>query len=133
MENTPICDKEVLEQWLKSGAILDGQYRKTDEGTPQGGIISPTLSNIALNGLEPTILKEFEKTRKRSNNAKVKVIRYADDVVITGKDQETLLRSKEIMEKFIAKRGLELNQMKTRITSIDDGIDLLGFNIVRKP
>lgn len=88
---------------------------------------------MALNGLEETITKVFEHTKKTNHNAKVKVIRYADDVVITGITPEILSTCKSIMEEFIAERGLELNQMKTKITNINDGIDLLGFNIVRKP
>ena len=132
MKHTPICDKEVLEQWLKSGVIQNKVYSKTEEGTPQGGIISPTLCNVALNGLEEAIKRHFEKQKKK-NNAKIKVIRYADDVVITGKDRETLEECKKIMENFIKERGLELNQGKTRITNIEDGINLLGFHIIRKP
>lgn len=86
---------------------------------------------MALNGLEKEIKDRFEKQRK-TNNAKVKVIRYADDVVITGKNPEILQECKTIMENFIAIRGLELNQLKTKITNIDEGINLLGFHISRK-
>ena len=131
LRHTIICHKEVLKQWLKSGVMEKGKYHNTEEGTPQGGIISPTLCNIALNGLEGDILKDFIKSRK-TNNAKIKIIRYADDVVITGKNPEVLEQCKQKMEEFIAERGLKLNQLKTRITEIGYGIDLLGFNMVRK-
>ena len=87
---------------------------------------------MALNGLEDTIKKAFESTRKRENNAKVKVIRYADDIVVTGRNPEVLRECKAIIEGFIETRGLKLNQMKTKITQIEEGIDLLGFNISRK-
>lgn len=132
MKHTPICDKEVLNQWLKSGVIQDKIYSKTEEGTPQGGIISPTLCNVALNGLESAIKESFEK-QKKTDNAKIKVIRYATDVIITGKTPEILQECKKIMEDFIKDRGLELNQNKTIITNIEDGINLLGFHIIRKP
>lgn len=131
MKHTPICDKSVLRQWLESGVIEQGKYRQTNEGTPLGGIISPTLCNIALNGLEETIKSQFKDPGKRTSS-KVQVIRYADDVVITGKNEEILSKCKQIMEKFIGERGLQLNQTKTRISNIEDGIDLLGFNISRK-
>lgn len=131
LENTPICDKNILKQWLKSGVMHQGKLSATELGTPQGSIISPTLANIALNGLEDYVKKAFP--RNDADNPKVKVIRYADDVVITGKNREILLKCKTLMEKFIAERGLQLNQTKTKITNIHEGIDFLGFNIIKKP
>jgi RNA-directed DNA polymerase len=131
MEHTPICDKSVLYQWLTSGVIEQGKFRQTEGGTPQGGIISPTLCNVALNGLEDTIKSTFKDPSKRTS-AKIQVIRYADDVVITGKNEEILEKCREKMEEFIGKRGLQLNQTKTRISRIEEGIDLLGFNISRQ-
>ena len=107
-----------------------GKYSVTEDGTPQGGVISPTLANIALNGLEDYIKKDFP--RNDANNPKIKVVRYADDVIITGKDEDTLNKCKQLMEEFIEKRGLQLNQHKTKITNIHEGIDFLGFNIIRK-
>lgn len=131
LKHTPICDKNVLKQWLKSGAIEQGKYRPTQEATAQGTIISPTLCNVALNGLEETIKNQFRDPSKRTS-AKIQVIRYADDVVITGKNKEILEKARQIMEEFIGKRGLQLNKTKTRISDITDGIDLLGFNVSRK-
>ena len=52
LKHTPICDKEVLKQWLKAGMYYKGEFSPTEVGTPQGGIISPLLCNVALNGLE---------------------------------------------------------------------------------
>lgn len=107
--------------------IYKGKVSTTEMGTPQGGVISPLLGNIALNGLEETIINHPEiKKEKRS---KVKIVRYADDIVITGATPEILEKCKAILEKFIAERGLELNQTKTRIVNIREGIDLLGFTI----
>lgn len=127
LENTPMGDKHVLEQWLKAGIIYHGKKEDTVEGTPQGGIISPMLCNVALNGLE-----KFIKTNMTGKSLKIKIIRYADDLVVTGATKEILVQCQKLVEQFIAIRGLELNQLKTRITNIETGIDLLGFNIVRK-
>lgn len=102
----------------------------SEEGTPQGGIISPMLANIALNGLEEEI-KNNPSIKKIKQN-KIKIIRYADDIVITGATKEILVTCQHILECFLAKRGLELNQGKTRISDIEEGIDLLGFNIRRQ-
>jgi RNA-directed DNA polymerase len=132
MNHTPICDKAVLRQWLKSGVWNGKITEETAEGTPQnsGGIISPTLCNVALNGLERTIAKKFPNYRGKS--AGVHTIRYADDVVITGKSKKILQEVRNVMEEFIATRGLELHQKKTRIVNIREGIDFLGFNIRRR-
>lgn len=109
---------------------MEGKVKKpTTEGTPQGGIISPMLCNIALNGMERHIKDNMKHLGK---SAKIKIIRYADDIVITGATEEILKMCKKLLEEFLAKRGLELNKLKTRISNIEKGIDLLGFNLVRK-
>lgn len=104
-------------------------YLETDMGTPQGGIMSPTLSNVALNGIEEVIKDAFPKIKGISPG--VHIIRYADDMIITGKTKEIVLKAKTILAKFLAERGLELNEKKTLITHIKDGFDFLGFNIKR--
>jgi RNA-directed DNA polymerase len=129
IKNTPICHKIVLEQWLKSGIMEEMNYIETKEGTPQGGIISPTLCNIALNGLEKILEKVHPK--KKQLKAGVHVIRYADDLIITGKNKEILLKVKEVLIIFLKERGLELNEEKTKIVQIKKGFDFLGFNIRR--
>jgi len=100
-------------------------YLDTTEGTPQGGIISPVLCNIALNGLESTV--------KKSSPAKkgMHLIRYADDMIITGRTEETLQEAKKIVIDFLAIRGLQLNEKKTKLTHINNGFDFLGFNVKR--
>ena len=113
----------------------EGRITETEDGTPQicGGIISPTLCNIALNGMEKAIIKDGRiRTQKEGRTPKIKIIRYADDLVITGESKEMMAVIKEVLEEFLRERGLELNQDKTRITEIEEGIDLLGFNISRK-
>lgn len=122
MENV-LTDKTILQQWLKAGYMQRGVFYDTESGTPQGGIISPVLANIALDGLE-TVVKQA--TRKRH---KVNVIRYADDFVITAASKEILEEKvKPVVVAFLAKRGLQLSEEKTRLTHIDDGFDFLGFN-----
>jgi RNA-directed DNA polymerase len=132
IENIPL-DKRVLSQWLKAGIVFRGEYSDTFAGTPQGGIISPCLANLALNGLG-SMLKEKFMTRKvvkgKEINNKVHTIVYADDFIITGKSKEFLER--EILpevKKFMEKRGLKLSEEKTVITHINDGFDFLGQNI----
>ncbi len=124
-------DKRVLKQWLKSGVIDERQFKRTDEGTPQGGVISPTLANITLNQME-SALNAFLRVKLGVNNtrkAKVNVIRYADDFVVTGNTKELLETTvKPWIEEFLCERGLELSREKTRIVHIDEGFDFLGWN-----
>lgn len=129
LKHTPICHKVVLKQWLKSGVMEQLKYINTEEGTPQGGIISPTLCNIALNGTEKYI--KDANPLKKGISPGVHVIRYADDMIITGKSQEIVLKNKETLNAFLKKRGLQLNEKKTLITHIKTGFDFLGFNIRR--
>ncbi len=118
-------DKTILEKWLVSGHIEEGSFYETKEGTPQGGVISPRLATITLNGLEKLVKANF----KRKSDS-VKVIIYADDFVITSSSKELLENKvKPLVEAFLKERGLELSQEKTKITHIDDGFDFLGFNV----
>jgi RNA-directed DNA polymerase len=124
-------DTEVLRKWLKAGVVYKGRLAPTDEGTPQGGIISPTLANVTLNGLETGLVSylgtKFGKTQARK--LKINVVRYADDFVITGTSQEVLeTEVKPWVVQFLATRGLQLSEEKTRIVHIDEGFDFLGWN-----
>ena len=122
MENV-LTDKTILQQWLKSGYMQRGVFYDTESGTPQGGIISPVLANIALDGLEEVVKQAIRK------GDKVNVIRYADDFVITAASKEILEEKvKPVVVAFLAKRGLQLSEEKTRLTHIDYGFDFLGFN-----
>jgi RNA-directed DNA polymerase len=129
MKHTPICHKMVLKQWLKSGVMEQLNYMETDEGTPQGGVISPLLCNIALNGIEKHIKKANPLVKGIS--AGVNVIRYADDMIITGKSKEIAIKNLKLLSEFLKERGLELNEKKTLITHIKTGFDFLGFNVRR--
>ncbi|MGV8656556.1 group II intron reverse transcriptase/maturase [Pseudomonas aeruginosa] len=120
-------DKAVLRKWLKAGVVHKGQLQATDAGTPQGGIISPTLANMVLDGLESG-LKQY-LGRAKAKRLKIHVVRYADDFVITGDSPEVLADEvKPWVEQFLAVRGLRLSPEKTQIVHIDQGFDFLGWN-----
>ena len=131
IENIPM-DKTILRKWLKCGAVFNGKLFQTEEGTPQGGIISPTLANMVLDGLQPLLAKRFKRLWRNNKtfHYKVNLIRYADDFIITGRDKELLENEvKPIVIEFLKERGLTLSEEKTTITNIYDGFDFLGFNV----
>lgn len=122
-----LTDKAILRKWLKAGVIHKGQLQATDAGTPQGGIISPTLANMVLDGLESG-LKSY-LGRAKAKRLKIHVVRYADDFVITGSSPEVLAdEAKPWVEQFLATRGLRLSPEKTQIVHIERGFDFLGWN-----
>jgi RNA-directed DNA polymerase len=124
-------DSGILQKWLKAGYVYQKKLFPTEAGTPQGGIISPTLANLTLDGLEKKLESIFgKKGSKKSSTNQVSLIRYADDKVITGNSKELLENEvKPLVEEFLKERGLSLSEEKTRITHIDEGIDFLGWNI----
>ena len=124
-------DRTVLRKWLKAGVIHKGLLQHTEEGTPQGGIISPTLANVTLNGLESGLHAHLRERMGKTKAAglKVNVVRYADDFVITGSSKELLEEEvKPWVEGFLKERGLELSMEKTCIVHINEGFDFLGWN-----
>lgn len=117
-------DKNILRKWLKAGYLDRNTLHPTDDGTPQGGIISPVLANLVLDGLENKL-----RTRKGKQGL-VNLIRYADDFIVTGRTKELLeTEVMPIVEAHLKERGLELSTEKTRITRIDKGFDFLGKNV----
>ena len=128
--NVPL-DRAVVRKWLKAGYMESGLLNPTEAGTPQGGIISPVLANLALDGLEEVLETHFgKKNTKASYKTKVNYVRYADDFVITGISKELLEEEVlPLVEAFMAERGLELSAEKTVVTHINDGFDFLGQNI----
>ena len=124
-------DGEALQKWLKAGYIHERELFPTEAGTPQGGIISPTLMNMTLDGLELELEARFgqKRSRKAAVN-QVNLVRYADDFILTGRTK-TLLETevKPLVEHFLKERGLTLSEEKTRITHIRTGFDFLGWNI----
>ncbi len=129
LEHVPM-DKGVLGKWLKAGYMEQHVLYATEAGTPQGGIISPVLANLALDGLERAVRQHHPPTTRRGQQAKINVVRYADDFVITGAS-EALLRDeiKPLVEQFMSERGLTLSPEKTSLTHIKDGFDFLGQHI----
>jgi len=131
LENIPM-DKTMLKKWLKCGFIFKDELFPTEEGTPQGGIISPILANMALDGIQDLLAKNFPITTKNGKEIrhKINLVRYADDFIITG-DSEDILREevKPLIANFLAERGLTLSEEKTLVTHIDNGFDFLGFNV----
>lgn len=124
-------DKTILRKWLKSGVIDRAQLLPTEKGTPQGGIISPALANWTLNGLEKELILHLGAKFGTSvtKKAKVGVIRYADDFVVTGVSQEILeTEIRPWIAAFLATRGLQLSEAKTKIVHINEGFDFLGWN-----
>lgn len=109
----------LIKEWLKAGFVFQGKLNPTEQGTPQGGVISPLLANIGLHGLETYI---------KATNPKLGVVRYADDFIVTARDKESLETAKNLIQAWMSKRGLELSPEKTLITSMEDGFDFLGFN-----
>lgn len=125
-------DKDILRKWLTCGFVFKNRLYPTQEGTPQGGIISPTLANMTLDGLENELAKKF-KTRSiagKDYHFKVNLIRYADDFIITADNKERIEQEiLPLVRNFLSERGLVLSEEKTKITHIDEGFDFLGFNI----
>ena len=131
LDNIP-TDKVMLCKWLESGFVFNRQLFPTEEGAPQGGIISPTLANMALDGLQAMLAENFKLRRTKMGyfNPMVNLVRYADDFIITCSDREILeSQIKPAVSEFLQARGLTLSEEKTKITHIDEGFDFLGFNI----
>jgi RNA-directed DNA polymerase len=123
MSHVPM-DRNVLSQWLRAGYLEDHRLFPTTEGTPQGGIISPTLANLVLDGMEGLLKGSLPR------RAKVNFIRYADDFVVTGISKELLeTQVAPLLASYLAERGLALSETKTRVTHISEGFDFLGWNV----
>ncbi|NEO81491.1 group II intron reverse transcriptase/maturase [Moorena sp. SIO4G3] len=124
----------LIHNWLKAGYVEKNIFHPTETGTPQGGIISPLLANIALHGLEKElgITYRKEKTKKGEdtwrNKSNRTLVRFADDFVILTESKEDAMTAKLITKEWLAKRGLSLSEEKTRITHLTQGFDFLGWN-----
>ena len=124
LEHIPM-DKRMLRSWLQAGVIDEQVFYETEQGTPQGGIISPAIANMALDGLEAAVAAAVPR-----RGANVNMVRYADDFVITGASKE-VLEDKVVpaVGSFLAERGLILSEEKTAIVHIDQGFEFLGFHL----
>jgi RNA-directed DNA polymerase len=130
LEHIPM-DKNILQKWLKAGYIDSNKFYMTEAGTPQGGVISPLLANMVLDGLGKMLAERYPmRISSRKPTHKVNFIRYADDFVITGCSKEQLENEiKPLVIEFLQKRGLHLSEEKTKITHIDEGFDFLGQTV----
>jgi RNA-directed DNA polymerase len=127
----PVPGRELIRQWLKAGYMEGGRFYDTPEGTPQGGVISPLLANIALHGMEEALGVVFARNGYiRGDRA---VVRYADDFVVFCESQDDAQRVLEILREWLAQRGLTLSAEKTRIVHLTEGFDFLGFTIRQYP
>ena len=125
-------DKSILRKWLKCGVVFNKILSPTEQGTPQGGIISPTLANATLDGMEKMINEKYCKQYMGKGKfycPKVNLVRYADDFVVTADKRETLDDIRILLTDFLSERGLSLSEEKTLITNISEGFDFLGFNV----
>jgi len=123
-------EKSILGKWLKAGYMEKSVWHESKDGTPQGGIISPVLANMTLDGLETLLREKYPPTKDKGRKSKVHMVRYADDFIITGSSQELLEQEvKPLVTEYLQERGLELSQEKTKTTHIADGFDFLGQNI----
>ena len=120
-----LMDKQILHKWLKAGYWEKGQLFPTHIGTPQGGIISPLLANIALDGMQQAIGKAVRK-----KGDKVNFVRYADDFIVAGATPELLEQKvKPALAAFLHPRGLELSEQKTVLTHLQQGFNFLGHTV----
>jgi RNA-directed DNA polymerase len=130
-------DRSVLRKWLTSGYLEGRLFHDTVSGTPQGGVISPVLANLVLDGLEKRLQLLFPRSgigSGRGRAAQVHLVRYADDFIVTGSSREVLEREvKPLLEAFLTERGLILSPEKTAVTHLSEGFDFLGQNIRRYP
>lgn len=133
----PVFDIPVS-RWLRAGVVELGHYTETDAGTPQGGVISPLLANIALDGMERLFGNErpdgqpIPPAKRKGLNKGISLCRYADDFVVMAPTRETL-ESYVLprLNQFLAERGLTLSDAKTRIVHRNEGFNFLGFTIRR--
>ena len=116
---------------MKAGVIDNGEMFRTVEGTPQGGVISPLLANVALDGLEEEVMSLVGNNKRKQRE--LTVVRYADDFVVMHKDKYMVEKAQEVIAKWLGRIGLELKPEKTKITHTlngeNPGFDFLGFNI----
>jgi RNA-directed DNA polymerase len=123
-------ERSILQKWLSAGYMERHVFHPTEAGTPQGGIISPVLANLTLDGIERELRARYPAKSLKARQAKVNFVRYADDFVVTGRSKEVLeTEVKPLIERFLRERGLELSQEKTSITHIEQGFDFLGQTI----
>ena len=126
--------RHLVRQWLKAGVVDRGVFAESTAGTPQGGVISPLLANIALHGMEAAVGVAYKWHRNSYEiRSKRALVRYADDFVIFAETREDAKAAQLDVARWLADRGLELSQEKTRLRHLTEGFDFLGFNVRQYP
>jgi RNA-directed DNA polymerase len=127
--------REMVRSWLKAGVFEAGKgFTPTDEGTPQGGVISPLLLNVALHGLEQAAGVRYRTTGNHAGETvpgSPLVVRYADDLVALCHSRQQAEQVKAKLAEWLAPRGLSFNEDKTRVVDLATGFNSLGFNVRR--
>jgi len=127
--------RDLIRGWLKAGVFEKGKgFAPAEEGTPQGGVISPCLLNVALHGLEEAAGVCYRTSGTQAGNlmpGSPVAIRYADDVVVLCHSQQQAAHVKAQLAQWLAPRGLAFNEDKTKIVHLGEGLDFLGFNVRR--
>jgi RNA-directed DNA polymerase len=121
----------LIKAWLKAGIMENGVFSTTEAGTPQGGIISPLLANIAFHGMESAIGVTYDL--KGMIKGKRALVRYADDFTIFAESQADAEMAKAEMAQWLMERGLRLSESKTRVVHLSEGFNFLGFNVRQYP
>jgi RNA-directed DNA polymerase len=142
--------RRIIKGWLKAGILDKGVFQKSEAGTPQGGVISPLLANIALDGMEQYVKDRLEEDlfqaqkartrreglKKSSNNrpaarSSMTIVRYADDFVVLHRDKDIVEKAQSVIEEFLLGMGLELKPSKTRIAHTRENLDgKIGFDFL---
>jgi RNA-directed DNA polymerase len=120
----------MIAQWLKAGVIENGRLHRSEEGTPQGGVVSPVLLNVALHGIEQAAGVRYLTSGSIRVDSPA-LIRYADDFVVHCHSRQHAIAIKARLAAWLAPRGLAFNEDKTRVVTLDEGFDFLGFNVRR--
>jgi len=125
----------LVAAWLKAGVIDRGRFAPTEQGCPQGGVISPVLMNVVLHGMEEAAGVRYHPGGHRDAGTAVPgspvLIRYADDALALCHSRVQAEQVKARLAAWLAPRGLAFNEAKTAIVCLDDGVDFLGFNVRR--
>ncbi|MGQ4809735.1 hypothetical protein NKDENANG_03161 [Candidatus Entotheonellaceae bacterium PAL068K] len=126
--------RHLIKAWLQAGVMDKGAFQVSERGTPQGGVMSPLLANIALHGMEAALGVTHRKSGNSHRiNSKRALVRYADDFVIFTETEEDAKAARETIASWLADRGLKLSQEKTSIQNLTEGFDFLGFNVRQYP
>jgi RNA-directed DNA polymerase len=124
-----------IADWLKAGVVEKGRFAPTEEGTPQGGVVSPLLLNVALHGMEHAAGVRYQTSGLQAGvmaPGSPTVVRYADDLVALCHTRHEAEQVKARLAEWLAPKGLTFNEDKTRVVTLDDGFDFLGFTVRRQ-